>query len=116
MAADEVLSETKELNTQTRGVPHHKLEDDLFSNNSRELDNDVLNSSTLHNLSNGYGASPSGGDDLFGKFPVHSHLLILISSLSYIWPTAGLVHMLNPYELVRPSLVPLLIGLYIAFA
>ena len=116
MAADEVSSETKALQPQTRGVPHHRLEDDLFSNISRELDNDVLNSSTLHNPSNGYGASPSGGDDLFGKFPFCSLLFLLISSLSYIWPTAGLVHMLNPYELVRPSLVPFLIGLHIAFA
>ena len=108
MAADEVSSETKALQPQTRGVPYNILEDDFFSNISRELDNDVLNSSTLHNLSNGYGASPSGGDDLFGKFPFHSLLFLLISSLSYIWPT--------PYELVRPSLVPFLIGLYIPFA
>ena len=69
MAADEVSSQMKALQPQTRGVPRHKLEDDLFSNISRELDNDVLNSSTFHNLSNGYGASPSGVDDLFGKLP-----------------------------------------------
>ena len=53
------------------GVPNYVLEDDLFTNISGKLDNDDLRSSTLHNLSNGYGASLSGGDDLFGKFPFH---------------------------------------------
>ena len=72
MAADQVSSETKALQPHPRRVPNCILEDELFTNISRELDNDDLSSSTLHNLSNGFGASPSGGDDLFGKFPFYS--------------------------------------------
>ena len=71
MATDEVSSETKALQPHTRGVPNCILEDDLLANISIEVDNDDLSSSTLL-LSDGYSASPSGGDDLFGKFPLHS--------------------------------------------